>query len=519
MFICRGGAVISEQALKAHCGSKYDMMKKSFTRTTDLPFDRKRITKLVTRNDKGYLIMYRFLAEQYHKLGLIPNITSKLSDGEPIVLPDLKISPYKIQHICHNHLVNHYFNDKRANMGFGGAILELEAGLGKTFVAAMITKTLSVKTLYIVVNKYLLNQAIDDFKKCFGDIKIGQYHSTKKTDGDIVFMVINSVIGDSFILDGVEVSASTYFSRFGLTIWDEVHEYASNKRLEAFTTANTKYMLGITAEANNREDNCDFITHYGIGPVVSAIDIPDFEVPINERYTSSIRIVHYYGHPDFTKHIENEKNGLMMASEMSKQMMSDPHRVHFIIREIDRMYKQGKNLFVWCDVRDAVYLITKILVKLGYTSVEGVGDVGDAGDVGDVGDVGDAGDAGDVGVLMGNISNNTLKKSQSSRIIVATYQYACRGVSLPKFDAMIFATPRKAKIYQTLKRIFRMGGDMDSTREVVDIVDERTGLRKQILKRLVEYEKDIFNATITHEKIKYDEIELVHPEILSLLAS
>ncbi len=82
------------------------------------------------------------------------------------------------------------------------------------------------------------------------------------------------------------------------------------------------------------------------------------------------------------------------------------------------------------------------------------------------------------------------------------------GVSLPRFDAMIFATPRRAKIYQTLKRIFRMGGNLTVERKVIDIVDIRTKLKNQLKDRKEQYQRDIFGMTIKERKISFDKIKV-----------
>jgi hypothetical protein len=112
------------------------------------------------------------------------------------------------------------------------------------------------------------------------------------------------------------------------------------------------------------------------------------------------------------------------------------------------------------------------------------------------------------GFLMGSITKKEILEAKGSQIIIATYQYAYRGVSLPNFDAMIMTTPRRAKTYQTLKRIFRMGGDISITREIIDIVDIRTKLKKQKSTRMEQYKKPIFNATIINNNIDYSQISL-----------
>ena len=107
---------------------------------------------------------------------------------------------------------------------------------------------------------------------------------------------------------------------------------------------------------------------------------------------------------------------------------------------------------------------------------------------------------------MGGTTKDEMIQAQNARVIVATYQYAYRGVSLPKFDAMIFVTPRRAKIYQTLKRIFRISGDTTIERKIIDFVDVKTKLKNQLTDRKKQYTSDIFGMTINNIKIDYTSV-------------
>jgi hypothetical protein len=120
--------------------------------------------------------------------------------------------------------------------------------------------------------------------------------------------------------------------------------------------------------------------------------------------------------------------------------------------------------------------------------------------------------------LMGGSTMDTIEQAQTSRVIVATYQYAYKGISLPNFDSMIFATPRRSKIYQTLKRIYRLGGDPTKIREIVDIVDNKTNLKSQFSSRKKEYDNPVFNMTYTTNKIDYTSI-ILHDKISSILST
>lgn len=586
-ILCRRGVIVDVQDVINNVGqSNYLAMKKTFMRRMMLEFNKFRVVKLVQTdpNNKNILIIPRFLAFNYLEKGYITSIKNILPQGENINIDNFACVPYPVQTIIHDKIIGEYFDSSNLEKGSAGVVCELEAGLGKTFLAAQIINTLKKKTLYVVPSsEFLLQQAYDDLRKCFPTLKIGFYYGKKKIDGDIVIAIVNSLQGKTYKLNKVDLTAKEFFSRFGLTIFDETHEYCTDERSKVFINTNTPYMLGITAEANNREDKCDFIAHYHVGPVLYSDKF--FTMDKDERYKSSVQIVRYNGPEKYTQNLINEGTGMMSMCRMVRQISQDHARIQLIIDHTRKLYDAGHNLFIWCDMRASVKILYDILkdifdgiaapeikpiqsardalneseiydtmvqmisknlpelrdkrdasihahnmiqtldnserekllhIVCGVATVESSNlspdaraiynlfnsDDDDSG--GDSGD--DSGDDTVPSYLMGGCTAEDIYRARDSRLIIATYQYAYRGVSLPKFDAMIFATPRKAKIYQTLKRIFRMGGDLSIERKIVDIVDNKTKLKSQLSKRKKQYDRPLFDATITEAKIKYDDI-------------
>jgi hypothetical protein len=552
------GAVVLESDLVKNIGvEKYVKFKRGFTKTIKLGFN-KYINVTVVKQERvkkddtiiTVLLIPRFLVFNPKLNGYFTKYIANFPESTPINKPEFLQSfiPRNFQTVIVENVIKNYFTDEKAKSGEAGVVVEVEAGLGKTFIASMIFKHLGLKTLYIVPNKYLLDQAIDDFKKCFGDtVKYGEYSCREKRDGDIIFMIINSVMSKEFIVTktpsgkkttkntSCEISPVDYMRQFGLSIWDEVHEYASDKRAVSFSRVNTKYMLGLTAEANSRVDKLDFVVHNNCGSVLVAESIEGFKLPDQERFNSNITIVNYSGPNEYCKTIYN-KTGMMSSTEMSKQLCRDPYRTYFILTEIIRLCKNGHNVFIWCDMRRGVNMYRNYLEKIGITPTTIDDEASDESNDDEPDCENDTtnnnntnnnnyntnsdsiveyeNDESDIlpnvmfGFLMGSITKKEILEAKESQIIIATYQYAYRGVSLPNFDAMIMTTPRRAKTYQTLKRIFRMGGDISITREIIDIVDIRTKLKKQKSTRMEQYKKPIFNATITNNNIDYSQISL-----------
>ena len=70
-----------------------------------------------------------------------------------------------------------------------------------------------------------------------------------------------------------------------------------------------------------------------------------------------------------------------------------------------------------------------------------------------------------------------------AHVVLTTYGFSRRGISLPDMTALVLASPRRHGNTQTLGRILRRGSDESILRVVVDIVDVCTGLRGQAAER------------------------------------
>lgn len=517
-YLTSKGVLVKEQDLINLLGvDLFLKFKSSFKRTVKQPFDKYKSATMVKRQVNkradgttyNTLLIWRFLAYKYLTKGYI-TMESKLSPGHSIHIPSFNAIEIDIQTITKDYIINKYFTQSRINQGIAGAVVEFEAGLGKTFLAARFIMHFQAKTLYIVPTVYLLKQAYDDLKICFPNTTIGKYYANEKTDGDIVIMVINSAAKDSFQMTDntinivkdkkskkqqksqlMKVSPKQYFDQFRIAIWDECHEYASDTGKKAFANINRPISLGITAESNDRPDKMDFIVHYNIGEVVIAENIPGYDLPDDKQYYADTKVIQYYGPSDYTQLLINEYTGMMQCAAMTRQIMQDPYRMRILLEEILRLYNEGHNMFIWCDLREVVQDIKTNIIKYAMTVNMDI----------------DLLTEDNIGNLMGGITDQEIKQAKRSRIIIATYQYAYRGVSLPQFDAMVLATPRRGKMYQILKRIFRLGGNYNIRRQIVDIVDMNTNLKKQFTDRNKQYKNPKFGMTVTKQKIKYEDID------------
>lgn len=92
-------------------------------------------------------------------------------------------------------------------------------------------------------------------------------------------------------------------------------------------------------------------------------------------------------------------------------------------------------------------------------------------------------------VLRGNVSREERARARTigAHIILTTYGYSRRGVSIKEMTCAIRVSPRRNGSTQFAGRITRRGSDQRIRRVIVDIVDMRTSLKNQFTERKKAY--------------------------------
>ena len=93
----------------------------------------------------------------------------------------------------------------------------------------------------------------------------------------------------------------------------------------------------------------------------------------------------------------------------------------------------------------------------------------------------------------GSSSEDMIKAEKKASIILTTYQFMGTGKSIPKMNAIVYATPRKSKSRQFTNRIFRLGSNYEIERQIYDIVDWRTIVKNQWYRRKKYYDEKKYN--------------------------
>ena len=375
------------------------------------------------------------------------------------------------QEVVIAHLMNNVYNDEARATGLAGCVLNLEAGQGKTYVAARLISLLQTKTCYVLHSSATLEQTRQAFTNTLTDVSIGAYYTREKTDGDIVLIIINSALSDVFKFDdGREIPAIEFFRQFGLIIFDECHEYSGKWKAGVFRRAQSTCVLGLSATPDANTKGFDDVVMWELGPIVLANTLPDYRrADIN--FTAQVTRIRYYGPPEYTKTIINEVLGVVNAVATMNMIACDPYRIRVILDAIHACLAGGLNVFVFADRKEYLEIIRQLFIgELRLRSNNTMNDI-DASDV--------LFDERDYQRIVGGASEDEFKQAEvKSRVIFTTYQYMGTGKSIIKMNALIFATPRKTKLKQYYNRIFRLGSDAAIRREIYIISDMKTTFGK-----------------------------------------
>jgi len=322
--------------------------------------------------NKKRLIIPRFaiynILSDYKKYGLKNNcgIHNMITEGNE---PELKFTwngnLTSNQKIIIDYMNKYIYNENRYNNGSSGCILNLEAGQGKSYIAANLISKIQKKTAIILHSSSILGQWKTLLNKLFTN-KIGSYYSKEKTDGDIVLLIINSALNEKFTYKDMnnnekELSSLDYFKQFGFIIYDECHEYCNKWAGRVFKVAQSKYVLGLSATPDENLKGFDKLIQWELGPILVANQIAGFSIQ-DTRFQANMNRIMYYGPPDYTHIIKNEAIDVVSASSTITMLTYDPYRIKIIIDCIKKCLDKKLYTFVFADRKGYLEVIRKALI-------------------------------------------------------------------------------------------------------------------------------------------------------------
>ena len=475
-FLTYSGFIVPAATLQKRLGHRYGtfLNKLTITHYPVIGPARKTILyKFVAHNNVNCICLPRTLLRVLVENKILNNIDILFSRHDKIQA-QLKIDLFKNQIILVDYLCDNVFTQDRISQGTSTAILNLRAGLGKTYIAGGLIAKLCVRTLYIVTNKFLAKQAYDDLNACTAcNIELYDKKNTNLLGrgADVVIIVINSAL----------LRDVNFFNKFAFIILDEVHAYCSEQRREIFRNC-SPIMFGMSATTEERNDGSYKIAHMELAfdNIIRAENIAGFTYEDTE-FNCSAKIIKYYGAPEYTRNLTHASTGKIFTHYMHNQYISDPVRTSIAIEELINLYdwvgpdaSSRHHIYVFAEEIDILRTARDTFITALATRRPDIVQDIHAPEL-------------HANLFVGGTVDieNIIK---NSRILFTTYGYAGTGISILKMSAILFLTPRKSNMKQILARILRRGSDTVIPRVVIDMVDCKTALAKQYMYRSVAYD-------------------------------
>jgi len=364
-----------------------------------------------------------------------------------------------------------------------GLILKLKAGRGKSFIVARTIAECSVKTLIIVPGSSILENWVSKVLPHFSNTSIGMYYSKQKVDGDIVVITIQSAIKETLKFGKIEMPTTEYFAKFGMVVYDEVHNFATEKYSAVLWKTCFRYRIGISATPEDAK--FEPLLYFNIGNQMDGDEIyAGYHDEAQKVWRGTVNTYKYVGSPEFTQP-HYSTLGYIAAGEMVSMFEQDPHRNRFLIDKITELYELGRNIIVFTEHREHCEKLSADLLNHDISN-----------------------EAPQVSILRGGTPEEALKRANQSRIIIITFGFGKEGISYDHLDTLVFATPRRSKMLQILPRIMRNGGDDSIERLYIDIVDTCTkNFRSQYSSRKAIYKS--YGFKIHEYKLIWENIQVI----------
>lgn len=396
---------------------------------------------MVYRENENKIYIPRFFG--YEKYG-IPN-KSDIMKGDTINVPFIhELRDYQ------KDIVNVYLRHVNTNQ-YGGGILEVPCGRGKTIMALNICSQLSKKTLVLVHKEFLMNQWIERINDFLPNARVGKIQGKifDIDNKDIVIGMIQTIYDKTYPLNT--------FGSFGLTILDEVHRVGSEEFSKTLLKIVTPYMLGISATVD-RKDGLTELLHMFIGPKI-------YSEKREDKNGVEVRVVQYqHDHKEYTEE-DFDFRGNIKYSTMINRISDFEPRKHAIVRMAQDLISENfdNQIIILSHKRDLLDYLFSHITKLGFASC---------------------------GQYVGGMKQENLKESEKKQIVLATYAMAAEALDIKMLNTLIMVTP-KTDIIQSVGRILRTEND---GKIIVDIVDSHDVFQNQWKKRRAFYKKS--NYTI-----------------------
>ncbi len=358
---------------------------------------------------------------------------------------------------------------------YGGGLLEIHTGSGKTVMGLNIISQLKKKTLIIVHKDFLLRQWLERIEQFLPDARVGKIQGKiiDVEDKDIVIGMLQSL--------SMKEYPQKLFEQFGLSIYDECHHISAEVFSRVLFKVVTKYTLGLSATMK-RKDGLTKVIKMFLGEVVYKKERKGCDYV-------KVKSIHYQIDDDeYNKVLLNWK-GQTHYSRMIKKICEYNRRSEFILKILSDIIKNDDN----CQIMILAH--NKSILKYLHDAIKDR-------------------NLESVGYYVGGMKEKDLKISEKKKVIIATYAMAEEGLDIKSLTTLIMATPR-VNVAQAVGRILREKHD---NAEVYDIVDQHDMFQRHWTKRRAFYKKQNFKIyKTTNEDYENDKWECIYDKSNGIL--
>jgi superfamily II DNA or RNA helicase len=350
---------------------------------------------------------------------------------------------------------------------FGGGLLSVPCGRGKTSMAIYIATQLKEKTLVIVHKSFLLDQWVLNIKK-FTNARVGVIRGPEIDieDKDIVIGMIQSISIKDYDED--------IFKQFGFIVYDEAHHCASKVFSRSLMKIGGKYTLALSATPY-RSDGLIKVMHWFLGETI-----------YREKTRANNQVIAKVFHYSSENVLFSEKKfgygkqrGKPNVIKMITNLTELNERTEHIVNIINEIRKDPERKIIILSERvNHLKLMKSKLDKILEDDIK-----------------------------LGKILENEIKTfyyigankrrereeaEKNADIIFATYSMAKEGLDIERLNTIILSTSQK-DVNQSVGRVMRkILQDGDLRPMIIDFSDNLSAFISQTKKRKAFYKESKF---------------------------
>jgi len=311
---------------------------------------------------------------------------------------------------------------RRAFQTFGkhpGAILAAPTGKGKTVMGLYVAHKLGLRTVIVVPSRTLFTQWVRAIHK-WTRVEPGIIVQDRCIlDRPIVVAMLKT------LSMGERLDKRALYTAFGLSIWDECHEAATEHFHRAVKLFWDKKRLGLSATPE-RKDGMHPLFNWHVGPTIRPQG-PEIVLPMIPK----VVVVPTKAKPT----VRHRPDGNLNLGALYNSLAKDKERNKLIVDLAEKAARKGRRVLILVDRRAHAVSLARELQGRGVSA----------------------------SVAIGNSVDTT------GQVIVATYGVAGRGFDLPELDTLIMASPR-ADVAQAVGRVVRTAPGKKNP-VVIDLLD------------------------------------------------